>query len=139
MKKFLTSFAIIYTISSMLSFTLAGIFLRFDQFELASPSAIFFGTFLIALLISTSLRIYHTTWGNGILNVILAYLITFPVPFILQFMYRNLLFRVFRGIYILLGIYVFFYTIFLLYHHVKNKHSQTELNRLLSKDKTKKE
>jgi hypothetical protein len=90
---------------------------------------------MISLLITLSFSIYKATWGNGLFNVITAYLITAPVPFILQFMYRNLLFRFIRGIYILLGIYVFFYTIFVLFHHVKNKRSQTDLNELLSKKK----
>jgi hypothetical protein len=136
MKKFIMYFSFIFTLVSILSFIIGRITIRFEQFELASPSSIFIGTFVIACLISISIKTFQARWGNGILNVILAYIMTAPVPFILQFMYRNLLFRFIRGIYILLGIYVLFYTLFILFQHIKNRQSQTELNDLLTKKDT---
>ena len=135
MKRLFIRFSITFTLSSMLTFLIGSLAIRFEQFELASPPVIFLGTFLISILITISLSIYKATWGNGLFNVILAYFLTAPVPFILQFMYRNLLFRFIRGIYVLLGIYVFFYSLFVLFHHVKNKQSQTDLNHLLGKKK----
>ncbi len=139
MKKLFLRFAIVFTLTNFISFFIGLIALRFEQFELSHPPIIFLGTVIISTLISLSISIYKSTWGNGIFNVILAYFLTAPVPFILQFMYRNLLFRFIRGIYILLGIYVFFYTLFILYHHVKNKQSQTDLNALIHKKKPNKD
>ena len=133
MKKFGLNFSVIFTIVSILSFLIGLITLRFEQFELARPTAIFIGTMLIAILISISIKIYQSRKGNGILNVVAAYFITAPVPFILQFMYRDLLFRFIRGIYILLGVYVLFYTLFIMFQHIKNRKSQKELNDLLPK------
>ena len=139
MKKFAMTFSYIFTTVSIFSFLIGRITLRFEQFELARPSAIFMGTMLIAILIAISIKIYESRKGNGILNVVVAYIITAPVPFILQFMYRNLLFRFIRGIYILLGIYVLFYTLFILFQHIKNRQSQKELNDLLPKKDTSKQ
>jgi len=133
MKKFLSYFSIIFTSTYFLSFLIGLLTIRFDQFQLASPITVFIGTVMIALLISFGIKTFKATWGNGILNVILAYFLTAPVPFILQYMYRNLLFRFIRGIYILLGIYIFFYTLFILYQLVQSKRSQSELNDLLPK------
>ncbi len=139
MKKLFLRFAIVFTLTNFISFFIGLIALRFEQFELSRPPIIFVGTVIISILITLSISIYRSTWGNGIFNVILAYFLTAPVPFILQFMYRNLLFRFIRGIYILLGIYVLFYTLFILYHHVKNKQSQTDLNALIHKKKPNKD
>ena len=139
MKKFAMTFSYIFTTVSIFSFLIGRITLRFEQFELARPSAIFMGTMLIAILIAISIKIYESRKGNGILNVVVAYIITAPVPFILQFMYQNLLFRFIRGIYILLGIYVLFYTLFILFQHIKNSQSQKELNDLLPKKDTSKQ
>ena len=139
MKKFAMTFSYIFTSVSIFSFLIGRITLRFEQFELARPSAIFMGTMLIAILIAISIKIYESRKGNGILNVVVAYIITAPVPFILQFMYQNLLFRFIRGIYILLGIYVLFYTLFILFQHIKNRQSQKELNDLLPKKDTSKQ
>jgi hypothetical protein len=139
MKKFAMTFSYIFTTVSIFSFLIGRITLRFEQFELARPSAIFMGTMLIAILIAISIKIYESRKGNGILNVVVAYIITAPVPFILQFMYQNLLFRFIRGIYILLGIYVLFYTLFILFQHIKNRQSQKELNDLLPKKDTSKQ
>ena len=139
MKKFAMTFSYIFTTVSIFSFLIGRITLRFEQFELARPSAIFMGTMLIAFLIAISIKIYESRKGNGILNVVVAYIITAPVPFILQFMYQNLLFRFIRGIYILLGIYVLFYTLFILFQHIKNRQSQKELNDLLPKKDTSKQ
>ena len=139
MKKFAMTFSYIFTTVSIFSFLIWRITLRFEQFELARPSAIFMGTMLIAILIAISIKIYESRKGNGILNVVVAYIITAPVPFILQFMYQNLLFRFIRGIYILLGIYVLFYTLFILFQHIKNRQSQKELNDLLPKKDTSKQ
>lgn len=133
MKALWIRFSLTFTLTSLLTFLIGLLTIRFEQFQLAPPHFIFIGTFLISILITASLTIYKATWGNGLLNVIFAYVITAPVPFILQFMYRNLLFRFIRGIYVLLGLYVFFYTLFILFHHVKNKQSQTDLNKLLKK------
>ena len=139
MKKFAMTFSYIFTTVSIFSFLIGRITLRFEQFELARPSAIFMGTMLIAILIAISIKIYESRKGSGILNVVVAYIITAPVPFILQFMYQNLLFRFIRGIYILLGIYVLFYTLFILFQHIKNRQSQKELNDLLPKKDTSKQ
>ena len=132
-------FSVIFTTVSIVSFMIGRITMRFEQFELASPSSIFIGTIVIACLIAISIKTFQARWGNGILNVIAAYIITAPVPFILQFMYKNLLFRFIRGIYILLGIYVFFYTLFILFQHIKNRQSQSELNDLLPKKDSQKD
>ncbi len=139
MKKFAMTFSYIFTTVSIFSFLIGRITLRFEQFELARPSAIFMGTMLIAILIAISIKIYESRKGNGILNVVVAYIITAPVPFILQFMYQNLLFRFIRGIYIIIGIYVLFYTLFILFQHIKNRQSQKELNDLLPKKDTSKQ
>jgi len=89
---------------------------------------------LISMLIALSIVVFKKTWGNGVLNVIVGYIIISPVPFILRTMFGIYLFRTSIAIYILGLIYAVLYSLVILYGSIKNKKIEEKLNALL-KDK----
>ena len=133
MKKYLKLYAYSYAIVSLIVFILALGINRY--FEIALPlRALFIGGIIISLLIALSILIFKKTWGNGVLNVIVGYIIISPVPFVLRLMFGTYLFRRSVAIYILGFIYAVLYSLVILYGSVKNKKTEDKLNALL-KDK----
>ena len=133
MKKYLKLYAYSYAIVSLIVFILALGINRY--FEIALPlRALFIGGIIISLLIALSILIFKKTWGNGVLNVIVGYIIISPVPFVLRLMFGTYLFRTSVAIYILGFIYAVLYSLVILYGSVKNKKTEDKLNALL-KDK----
>jgi phosphotransferase system glucose/maltose/N-acetylglucosamine-specific IIC component len=133
MKKYLKLYAYSYAIVSLIVFILALGINRY--FEIALPlRALFIGGIIISLLIALSIHIFKKTWGNGVLNVIVGYIIISPVPFVLRLMFGIYLFRTSVAIYILGFIYAVLYSLVILYGSIKNKKTEDKLNALL-KDK----
>jgi len=136
MKMFLTRYAILFTVTSFVSFFLAVLLIRYQDLITLRPGELFFGATVIALLLTISLTIFRARWGNGVWNVIVAYLIITPIPFVIRIMYINLFFRVFRFIYVVIGLTIIVYMIVLYLIHRHNKKTEKELSALL-KEKTK--
>jgi len=104
-------------------------------FEIALPlRALFFGAVFISLLVALSILVFKKTWGNGVLNVLVGYLVIFPVPFVLRAMFGTYLFQRSIAIYVLGFIYAALYSLVVLYASIKNKKTEEKLNSLL-KDK----
>jgi phosphotransferase system glucose/maltose/N-acetylglucosamine-specific IIC component len=133
MKKYLKLYAYSYAI---VSFVICIFALGVNRyFEITLPlRALFFGSMLISMLIALSIVVFKKTWGNGVLNVIVGYIIISPVPFILRTMFGIYLFRTSIAIYILGLIYAVLYSLVILYGSIKNKKIEEKLNALL-KDK----
>jgi hypothetical protein len=133
MKKFLTRYAIFYTLTSFVAFFLAVLLIRIQDLVTLRPGELFLGATVVALLLTVSLTIFKARWGNGIWNVVLAYLIITPIPFVIRIMYINLFFRVFRLIYVIIGLSIIIYMIVLFVIHRHNKKTEKELSALLEK------
>lgn len=133
MKRYLKLFAYSYTIISFFVFMLAFGVNRY--FEIALPlRVIFFGAVFISLLVALSIVVFRKTWGNGVLNVLIGYIVIFPVPFVLRAMFGTYLFQRSIAIYVLGLIYAVLYSLVVLYASIKNKKTEEKLNSLL-KDK----
>ena len=133
MKRYLKLFAYSYAIISFFVFMLALGVNRY--FEIALPlRVLFFGTVFISLLVALSIVVFRKTWGNGVLNVLIGYMVIFPVPFVLRAMFGTYLFQRSIAIYVLGFIYAALYSLVVLYASIKNKKTEAKLNSLL-KDK----
>jgi Ca2+/Na+ antiporter len=100
---------------------------------------IVFGSILVTLLIQFALWIYHQKWGNGIVSVLLAFVVVLPIAPLLRRIYFPLLFRLVGFAYMLLFLYLIVYTIVIAYFHAKNKKESDDLNQLIHQSKKKKE
>lgn len=133
MKRYAKLFAYVYTITNIVAFMLALYVIR--RFDVNLPiREIFFGVIINALLIAASIIVFKKTWGNGIINVILGYLILLPVPFSINRMFDGYVLRRPALIYTLGLIYAVLYTLVLIYAHHRNKKDERNLNDLI-KDK----
>ena len=140
MKHILKSFSNIYTLVSI-SMGLLGWLTNLvpgiqGQVLLAE---IVFGSILVTLLIQFALWIYHQKWGNGIVSVLLAFVVVLPIAPLLRRIYFPLLFRLVGFAYMLLFLYLIVYTIVIAYFHAKNKKESDDLNQLILQSKKKKE
>jgi hypothetical protein len=100
---------------------------------------IVFGSIIISILIQFALWIYHQKWGNGIISVLLAFVVILPIAPLIGRIYFPLVFRLVGFAYIILFIYLVFYTILIAYHHAKNKKDSDDLNQLIKRSKKKKD
>jgi hypothetical protein len=100
---------------------------------------IVFGSILISMLIQLSMWIYQQKWGNGILSILLAFVVILPIAPLIRRIYFPLLFRLVGFAYMLLFIYLVIYTILIAYHHAKNKKDSDDLNQLINRSKKKKD
>lgn len=133
MKNYFKQYAYIYAIVSVITFVFALFVNR--RFEVSlSIQPLFWGSIIISLLIAGSITIFKKTWGNGVLNVIVGYLVMVPIPGVLKFMFGNYIFQRSFAIYIFGLIYAIIYSFVILYAAHKNKKMETKLNELL-KDK----
>jgi hypothetical protein len=90
-------------------------------------------------LIQLAWWIYQQKWGNGIISVLLAFVVILPIAPLIRRIYFPLLFRLVGFAYFLLFIYLVVYTIFIVYHHAKNKKDSEDLNQLIKRSKKKKD
>jgi hypothetical protein len=140
MKQFLKSITRTYTITSI-SMGLLGWLTNLlpaiqGQVLLAE---VVFGSILVSILIQLAWWIYQQKWGNGILSVLLAFVVILPIAPLIRRIYFPLLFRLVGFAYFLLFIYLVVYTIFIVYHHAKNKKDSEDLNQLIKRSKKKKD
>jgi hypothetical protein len=140
MRKLLNPFTKIYTIVSILM----GIFgwltnLLPDIQGQVLLVEVVFGSILISLLIQLALWIYQQKWGNGLISVLLAFVVILPIAPLIRRIYFPLLFRLVGFAYMLLFLYLIVYTIVIAYFPAKNKKDSDDLNQLIHQSKKKKE
>lgn len=136
MKNYFKLYAYIYAIVSVVTFLLALAIMRIYDVTL-QIRPLFWGSILISLLLALSIKVFKKTWGNGVLNVILGYLIILPAIFILRSMYGTVLFRRTIVIYLLGLIYAVIYSLIVLNSSLKNKKEESKLNKLLQNQEEK--
>jgi uncharacterized membrane protein len=90
-------------------------------------------------LIQLAMWIYQQKWGNGILSILLAFVVILPIAPLIRRIYFPLLFRLVGFVYILLFIYLIVYSIVIAYQHAKNKKDSDDLNQLINRSKKKKD
>ncbi|MBU1093855.1 MAG: hypothetical protein KKH01_05285 [Firmicutes bacterium] len=131
MKTYFKLYAYIYAIVSLVVFILAlGILRVYPDFSLSIRS-LFWGSIIISLLLALSIRVFKKTWGNGVVNVILGYLIILPAIYVIKQMYGTVLFRRTFVIYLLGLIYAIIYSFVILYASYRNKKEESKLNELI--------
>ncbi|MDO9628279.1 MAG: hypothetical protein Q7I99_00140 [Acholeplasmataceae bacterium] len=130
MKAYIKLYAYCYAIVSVVIFIFALFVNR--RFEVTLPiRPLFWGSILISLLIALGINIFKKTWGNGVSNVIIGYLVMVPIPGILKVMFGNYIFQRSFAIYIFGLIYAILYSLVVLYASHKNKKMESKLNELL--------
>ncbi len=138
MKLFFKKFSIVFTITSISIYLLAlGLMRRPDIVIPVRP--LFWGGIFISLSITLAMTVFKKTWGNGVFNVILGYLIMAPIPLFLRWMYGTYLFRRSFAIYILGLIYAIGYSLVILYASLRNKKTEDHLNEMLKSNQAEKE
>lgn len=138
MKSYFKLYAYIYAITSLITFLLAlGIMRLYDVTLQIKP--LFWGSIVISLLLALSIIVFKKTWGNGVLNVILGYLIILPAIFTLRLMYGTVLFRRTIVIYLLGLVYAIIYSLIVLNASLRNKKDESKLNQLLKNQEENKE
>jgi hypothetical protein len=98
-----------------------------------------FGSILVSLLIQLALWIYQQKWGNGLISILLAFVVILPIAPLIRRIYFPLLFRLVGFAYMVLFIGLVVYTILITYHHAKNKKDSDDLNQLIKRSKKKKD
>ena len=137
LKKFLVLYSITFTLVSLTVYILAMISLGFSDDFIFRPFVIMVGLLIISLLITLSISVFQASWGNGVLNILVSYLIIIPIPFTIRVMFLNRIFRLFNVIYLLLGLYLIGYLIYTFVTHMINKKEKNTLNTLLKEKKEK--
>jgi hypothetical protein len=140
MKAMLRSYAQTYTITSIAMGLLGWLTNLIPAIQgRVLLAEIVFGSIIISILIQFALWIYHQKWGNGIISVLLAFVVILPIAPLIGRIYFPLVFRLVGFAYIILFIYLVFYTILIAYHHAKNKKDSDDLNQLIKRSKKKKD
>jgi len=131
MKQYFKLYAYIYAIVSVGVFILALGIMRLYSDVTLSVKALFWGSIIISFLLAFSIKVFKKTWGNGVLNVILGYLIILPAIYVLRTMYGAVLFRRTFVIYLLGLIYAVLYSLVILHASYRNKKEENKLNELI--------
>ncbi len=137
LKKFFVQYSIVFTITSIIIYILAMGSLRVSDNFIFRPQVMLIGLLIIALLITLSLITFNASWGNGVFNIIVSYLIIIPIPFITRIIFMNRIFRLFQSIYILLGLYLIGYLLYTWITHASASKEKNVLNHLLKEKKGK--
>ena len=137
LKKFFVQYSIVFTITSIIIYILAMGSLRVSDNFIFRPQVMLIGLLIIALLITLSLITFNASWGNGVINIIVSYLIIIPIPFITRIIFMNRIFRLFQSIYILLGLYLIGYLLYTWITHASASKEKNVLNHLLKEKKGK--
>jgi hypothetical protein len=140
MKQLLKSFAQTYTITSISMGLLGWLTNLLPAIQgRVLLAEIVFGSIMIALLIQFALWIYQQKWGNGIISVLLAFVVILPIAPLIRRIYFPLLFRLVGFVYFILFISLVIYTIWIAFNHAKNKKDSDDLNHLIKRSKKKKD
>jgi hypothetical protein len=137
LNKFFVQYSIVFTITSIIIYILAMGSLRVSDNFIFRPQVMLIGLLIIALLITLSLITFNASWGNGVINIIVSYLIIIPIPFITRIIFLNRIFRLFQSIYILLGLYLIGYLLYTWITHASASKEKNVLNHLLKEKKGK--
>ena len=137
LKKFFVQYSIVFTITSIIIYIIAMGSLRLSDNFIFRPQGMLIGLLIIALLITLSLITFNASWGNGVINIIVSYLIIIPIPFITRIIFMNRIFRLFQSIYILLGLYLIGYLLYTWITHASASKENNVLNHLLKEKKGK--
>ena len=140
MKQLLKSFAQTYTITSISMGLLGWLTNLLPAIQgRVLLAEIVFGSIMIALLIQFALWIYQQKWGNGIISVLLAFVVILPIAPLIRRIYFPVLYRLVGFAYIILFISLVIYTIWIAFNHAKNKKDSDDLNHLIKRSKKKKD
>ena len=140
MKQLLKSFAQTYTITSISMGLLGWLTNLLPAIQgLVLLNEIVFGSIIISILIQFALWIYQQKWGNGIISVLLAFVVILPIAPLIRRIYFPVLYRLVGFAYIILFISLVIYTILIAFNHAKNKKDSVELNQLIKRSKKKKD
>ena len=140
MKQLLKSFAQTYTITSISMGLLGWLTNLLPAIQgRVLLAEIVFGSIMIALLIQFALWIYQRKWGNGIISVLLAFVVILPIAPLIRRIYFPVLYRLVGFAYIILFISLVIYTILIAFNHAKNKKDSDDLNHLIKRSKKKKD
>jgi len=140
MKQLLKSFAQTYTITSISMGLLGWLTNLLPAIQgRVMLAEIVFGSIMIALHIQFALWIYQQKWGNGIISVLLAFVVILPIAPLIRRIYFPLLFRLVGFVYFILFISLVIYTILIAFNHAKNKKDSDDLNHLIKDSKKKKD
>jgi hypothetical protein len=140
MKQLLKSFAQTYTITSISMGLLGWLTNLLPAIQgRVLLAEIVFGSIMIALLIQFALWIYQQKWGNGIISVLLAFVVILPIAPLIRRIYFPVLYRLVGFAYIILFISLVIYTIWIAFNHAKNKKDSDDLNHLIKHSKKKKD
>lgn len=130
MKKFSAVYTKIYVIFTPISLFLAVLVNRRITSDL-NIFRIFLGGIMISVLGAFSYQVFKKTIGNGAWNVLLSYVVAFPIPFVLRWMYEAYLFKKPLAIYFFGLIYAVLYSLVVIYASIRNKKDEQKLNDLL--------
>ena len=140
MKQLLKSFAQTYTITSISMGLLGWLTNLLPAIQgLVLLNEIVFGSIIISILIQFALWIYQQKWGNGIISVLLAFVVILPIAPLIRQIYFPVLYRLVGFAYMILFISLVIYTILIAFNHAKNKKDSVELNQLIKRSKKKKD
>jgi hypothetical protein len=140
MKQLLKSFAQTYTITSISMGLLGWLTNLLPAIQgRVLLAEIVFGSIMIALLIQFALWIYQQKWGNGIISVLLAFVVILPIAPLIRRIYFPVLYRLVGFAYIIMFISLVIYTIWIAFNHAKNKKESDDLNHLIKHSKKKKD
>jgi hypothetical protein len=140
MKAMLRSYAQTYTITSIAMGLLGWLTNLIPAIQgRVLLAEIVFGSIIISLLIQFAFWIYKQKWGNGIISVLLAFVVILPIAPLIRRIYFPLLFRLVGFAYFIAFIYLIIYTILIVYHHTENKKDSDDLNQLIKLSKKKKD
>ena len=130
MRHYMRRYATAYAIIQPLAIILALMIMR--RFEVTIPMrGIFLGSVLISVLVALSVTIFKKTIGNGVANIILGWVVVFPVPILIRAMFGTVLFRTSLVIYVFGLIYTVIYSFVVLYASLVNRKTKEDLNALL--------
>ncbi|MFP4187155.1 MAG: hypothetical protein ACLFSU_03180 [Acholeplasmataceae bacterium] len=130
---YLKRYAYAYAITSIVILIVAVFVTRRFGVDLNSRAliALLVRTMIISALIALSVTIIKQTWGNGMLNIVIGYLVIFPIPFMIRTMFGRALFRGTLALFLIGLIYALIYSLVVLYASLKNKRVEQKLNALL--------
>lgn len=141
MKTYLKRYAYAYAILSMFILVLAAMITRRFDVDLNARAlmGLLIGSMIISALIALSITIIGQTWGNGMLNIVVGYLVIFPIPFIIRIMFGRVLFRGTLALFLIGLVYALLYSLVVAYASLKNKKVEHKLNALLEENQKKDE
>lgn len=134
MKKFLTRWAIVYSIVNIVFLLVA--FVIFRRLNVDVPFLrISAGAIIISFLIASSITIFHAKNLNGVSRTILGFLLILPIMFIAKNLFGVMVFRFSFMIYLLAFLTAVIYAVAVIVVTKKVKSEEKALNEMLMRKK----